>query len=126
MKLITELLTVLAPALKSRSRAEQLLNDYWADKMALVWTSSQVHRAANEVKTVLAEAQARQLLNELHQAYDPQYGLDWETLSEHLQHSGLGRDLTKRKLHQFIHDDVLAIDPALNPRNPDATAPPQG
>lgn len=126
MKLITELLTVLAPALKSRAKAEQLLTEYWADKIALVWTTQQVHRAANEVKTVLTEAQARQLLHELHQAYDPQYGLDWETLVGHLQHSGLGRDITKRELHRFINDDVLAIDPALNPRNPDATAPPQG
>lgn len=113
MNLILEQLTVLQPVLKSRSKAEQLLADYWADKIALVWTTKQVHRAANEAKTVLTEAQARQLLHELHQAYDPQYGLDWETLSEHLQRSGQGRDITRRELHRFIHDDVLVIDPPL-------------
>ena len=126
MNLILEQLTVLQPALNSRSKAEQLLTDYWADKIALVWTSSQVHRAANEVKTVLTEAQARQLLNELHQAYAPQFGLDWETLSEHLQRSGLGRDITARELHRFIHTDVLMIDPAPNSKNQHATTPPQG
>ena len=111
MNLILEQLTVLQPALKSRRQAEQLLAEYWADKIALVWTTQQVHRAANEAKTVLTEQQARQLLNELHRDYDPQYGLDWETLSDRIQHSGLGRDITRRELHRFIHRDVLAIDP---------------
>ena len=116
MNLILEQLTVLQPVLKSRSKAEQLLADYWADKIALVWTTKQVHRAANEAKTVRTEALARQLLHELRQAYDPQYGLDWETLSDRIQHSGLGRDITKRELHRFIHHDVLAITPV--PHNP--------
>jgi hypothetical protein len=32
-------------------------------------------------------------------------------VSEAVEQSGLGRDITKRELHRFIHRDVLTIDP---------------
>ena len=122
-QLITELLEQLRPALRSAAKAEQLLTDYWADRIALVWTTKDVHRAANEAKTVFTEAQARQILAGLHHNYSAQYGLKWETLTDHIQHSGLGRDISKRELHRFIHRDVLAIDPPQ--KNQDGPKPPR-
>ena len=110
-QLIAALLQQLRPALKSVGKAEQLLNDYWADRIALLWTTKDVHRAANESKTVLTEPQARTLLRNLHDNYHAQYGLEWRDVSEAVEQSGLGRDITKRELHRFIHRDVLTIDP---------------
>ena len=110
-QLITELLAQLRPALKSSAKAEQLLTEYWADKIALLWTTKEVHRAANEAKTVLTEQQARTILRNLLAIYHPQYGIEWRDVSEAVEQSGLGRDITKRELHRFIHRDVLAIDP---------------
>lgn len=110
-QLITELLEALRPALRSVAKANQLLTDYWADKIALLWTTKDVHRAANETKTVLTEEQARTILTNLHDNYHAQYGLDWHDVSEAVQQSGLGRDIRKRELHRFIHRDVLAVDP---------------
>ena len=112
-QLITELLAQLRPALNSVSRAEQLLTEYWADKIALLWSTKDVHRAANEAKTVLTEQQARTVLRNLHDNYHAQYGLEWRDVSEAVQESGLGRDINKRELHRFIHRDVLVIDPPL-------------
>ena len=112
-QLITELLAQLRPALKSVARAEQLLNEYWADKIALLWNTKDVHRVANEAKTVLTEEQARTILRSLHDNYHAQYGLEWRDVSEAIQQSGLGRDISKRELHRFIHRDVLVIDPPL-------------
>ena len=109
-QLITALLQQLRPALRNVAKAEHLLNEYWADKIALVWTSKEVHRAANEVRTVLTEAEAREILGDLHHNYDAQYGLKWETVGEHIKLSGLGRDIKKRELHRFIHREVLVID----------------
>jgi hypothetical protein len=109
-QLITELLKQLRPALKSVSRAEQLLTDYWADRIALLWTTKDVHRAANEAKTVLTEQLAREILHSLLASYQPQYGLEWRDVIEAVEQSGLGRDISKRELHRFIHRDVLAID----------------
>lgn len=111
-QLITELLIILRPALKSVAKAEALLTNYWADKIALLWTTQEVHRAANETKTVLTEAQAREILTDLHDNYHAQYGLDWHDVAEAVQQSGLGRDIRQRELHRFIHRDVLAIDPS--------------
>ena len=109
-QLITELLEKLRPALKSVSKAEQLLTEYWADRIALLWTTKEVHRAANEVKTVLTEQQARIILRSLHDNYHAQYGLEWQDVSEAVKQSGLGRDIKKRELHRFIHRDVLVFD----------------
>ncbi len=109
-QLIAELLAQLRPALKSTAKAEHLLTDYWADKIALLWTTKDVHRAANEAKTVLTEQQARTILRSLHDNYRAQYGLEWQDVSEAIQESGLGRDITKRELHRLIHRDLLTID----------------
>ena len=112
-QLIAALLQQLRPALKSTAKAEQLLNEYWADKIALLWTTKDVHRAANEAKTVLTEEQARTILRSLHDNYHAQYGLEWRDVSEAVEQSGLGRDITKQELHRFIPRDVLVIDPPL-------------
>lgn len=111
--LIAELLHQLRPALKSVAKAEQLLTEYWADKIALLWNTKDVHRAANEARTVLTEQQARTILRSLHDNYRAQYGLEWQDVSEAIRESGLGRDINKRELHRFIHRDVLVIDPPL-------------
>jgi replication initiation and membrane attachment protein DnaB len=110
-QLIAALLQQLRPALRSVAKAEHLLNDYWADKIALLWTTKEVHRAANESKTVLTEQQARTILRDLLASYHQQYGLEWQDVIEAVKQSGLGRDIKERELHRFIHHDVLAVDP---------------
>ena len=110
-QLIAELLQHLRPSLRSVSKARQLLTDYWADKIALVWTTKDVHRAANEAKTVLTEQQARTILLTLHANYRPQYGVDWADVTNAIEASGLGRDITARELHRHIHLDELTVDP---------------
>ena len=109
--LLTELLELLRPALKSCRRARLLLDDYWADRIALTWTTQQVHRAANEKRLVLTEAEARDLLRELHLHHNPQYGLRWSDVAEHIHQSAQGRDIRQRELPRFLHHDVLTIAP---------------
>ena len=109
--LITELLEILGPLLKSRRKAKILLDDYWADRIALIWTTQDVHRAANKNRLVLTEAEAREMLRELHLHHNPQYGLRWSDVAEHIQQSGNSRDIRKRELHRFVHHDVLTIAP---------------
>ena len=87
LNLIEELLLQLKPAIKSQRQVRPLLEQFWSDKIALLWTSEHVHRAANEQKTVLTEAQARKILHDLHAHYDRQYGLAWENLAEKIQDS---------------------------------------
>jgi len=110
-QLITELLEKLRPALKSTAKAEQLLAEYWADKIALLWTTKEVHRAANEAKTVLTEEQARTILRTLFNDYRPQYGIEWVDVTKAIEESGLGRDITARELHRLIQRDLLTVDP---------------
>ena len=114
-QLIAELLQHLRPSLRSVSKARQLLTGYWADRIALVWTTNDVHRAANEARTVLTEQQARTLLRTLHNNHHPQHGLQWRDVSNAIADSGLGRDITVRELHRLIHRDQLTIDPPSHP-----------
>ena len=110
-QLVNELLAQLRPALRSVSKARQLLTGYWTDRIALLWTTDDVHRAANETKTVLTEPQARTILLALHDNYRPQYGLEWADVTKAIEASGLGRDIHKRELHRLIQRDRLTIDP---------------
>jgi hypothetical protein len=107
--IIEEMLEALMPALKSKRKAEALLRSYWYDKMAIIWSTQDVHRAANERETVLTEAEAKALLNELHQHHHAQYGLQWKDLYAAIENSGNGRNITKQELNRFVHQDIITI-----------------
>ena len=106
---IVEMLEKLTPALKSRRKAEEILRNYWSDKMAIIWSTEDVHRAANERETVLTKEEARAILTDLHQHHNAQYGLQWKDVYEAIENSGFGREITKRELGRFVHKDIIAI-----------------
>jgi hypothetical protein len=99
----------LRPVLKDKLRAKAILERYWKTRMALVWEVEDVHRAANERGLAITNAEAIQVLQTLHNQYNAQYGLKWEDLTAHITENVLGRKLTKRELHQFVHHDKLTI-----------------
>ena len=110
VNLVEELLKQLKPAIKSQRQVRPLLEQFWSDKIALLWTTEHIHRAANEQKTVLTEADARKILHDLQAHYDRQYGLKWEDVAEQIKDSGLGRDITRQELTRFINQDVVVVD----------------
>jgi hypothetical protein len=77
--------------------------------MAIVWTVEHVHRAANECEVAVTKAQATQILHNLYQQHNRQYGLRWSDLTQIIQDNVVGRELTKRELNQFIEKDILTI-----------------
>src|ERR1035438_1049236 len=95
------------PALKKRQRAGQILDQYWRNKIAIVWETTDVHRAANELKVALTEKEAITVLETLHRQHNPQLGLRWEDLTGHIEAQLLGRKLTRRELSQFVQHDRL-------------------
>ena len=107
--IIDEMLDALSPSLKSRKKAEVLLQQYWSDKIALIWTTQDVHRSANERKTVLTEEEARTALTDLHRHHDKQLGLRWKDITDWIEESGLGRNMTKSELSRFIHHDIFTV-----------------
>ena len=107
---LEELLRALKPALSSQSKARKILEKYWADKIAIVWTIRQVHRAANERERVLTDAEARQFLAELLAHHNPQYGIKREDLTSLIDQSILGRRIAPKELKLFVSKDVVAIE----------------
>jgi hypothetical protein len=105
----SELLDAFRPALKSYRRAEKVLDKYWRDRQAIIWTIEQVHRAANERERVLTNAEARELLREFIRHHNPQYGIKWQDLLEIIEQSVLGRKMTKRELTEFVEEDRICI-----------------
>ena len=77
--------------------------------MALVWDTNDVHRAANEQEVALTNQEAIQILQELHQHHNPQYGIRWEDLTGYIQEKALGRKLTRSELKRFVEKDIVTI-----------------
>jgi hypothetical protein len=101
----------LKPALTSQKRARELLDRFWRDKAAIVWTTVQVHRAANEHRTVLTEKDAQLILQTFIRLHNHQHGLRWSDLMECIQASGRGRDIRPAELRNLVKHDQLTIDP---------------
>jgi hypothetical protein len=107
--IIEDMVRKLGPVLKDKARAHTILTRYWRNKMALVWDTEDVHRAANELELALAEKEAVQVLETLHSQHNAQYGIRWEDFTTHIQDNGLGRKMTKREVERFVKKDILTI-----------------
>ena len=107
--LTEELMQKLKSALKNNPRALNILKRYWQDKIAIVWRTTDVHRAANELRLALTEEEARTVLETLHRQHNPQLGLRWEDITGHIEAHVLGRKLTQREVSRFVKDDKLTI-----------------
>ncbi|WCJ60704.1 hypothetical protein NXS98_06140 [Fontisphaera persica] len=107
--IIQSMLQSLKPVLKDKARAERLLECFWQDKIALVWDTEDVHRAANEIEVALTETEARELLHDLHEHHNPQYGLQWKDVTEQIRDDVLGRAMTKQEVNRFVKKDILTI-----------------
>jgi hypothetical protein len=104
-----ELMRKLKSALKNNPGAVNILKRYWQDKIAIIWKTEDVHRAANECEVALTEREAMTVLETLHLQHNPQLGLRWEDLTAHIKENVLGRKLNKREVHKFVHRDKLTI-----------------
>ena len=106
---IDEMVRKLGPVLKDKAKAKTILTRYWQNKMALVWDTEDVHRAANEWDLALTEKEANQILQTLHSQHNAQYGIKWEDITTHIQDNGLGRKMTKQEVERFVKKDILTI-----------------
>ena len=106
---IEDMVQRLTPVLKDKAKAEQILERYWSDKMAIVWEARDIHRAANELELALTNKEAITILKNLHDQHNAQLGLKWEDLATTIEAYVLGRKLTKREVKQFVQHDRLTI-----------------
>ena len=107
---IEQMLDALRPVLRSRPKAKTRLQQYWSDMVALIWTTNHVHTAANEKELAMTEDEAKQVLKHLLDAYDSQEGVKWQDLTFCIQDCALGRKLTSRELHRFVHQHLITIE----------------
>ena len=73
--IIEAMVRKLKPVLNNPVKAKQLLDQFWSDKMALVWEVRDVHTAANEREVALTNKEAIKVLQELHHYHNNQYGI---------------------------------------------------
>jgi hypothetical protein len=106
---IEDMVQRLTPVLKDKAKAEQILERYWSDKMAIVWEARDIHRAANELELALTNKEAITILKNLHDQHNAQLGLKWKDITTHIEAYVLGRKLTKREVKQFVQHDRLTI-----------------
>jgi hypothetical protein len=106
---IIQMVRKLAPVLKDPPKAKKILDHFWETRMALVWTIEQVHRAANERERVLTNPEASKVLQTLHQEHNPQTGLKWVDLWDHLDLYRPGRKMTRAELNRFVAKDIITV-----------------
>jgi hypothetical protein len=109
-QLSEELFTVLRPGLKKKARAKKILERYWRNKIAIVWESEQVHRAANERGLALTDLEAGEVLKHLLDNHNPQSGVKWQDIYDLIEQKCLGRKLKKSELTHFINQDVVTVN----------------
>ena len=108
---ITEaMVKALKPVLKNPAKAQQILERFWTDKIALVWDVQDVHTAANEREVALTNQEAIEVLQELHHYHNKQTGLQWKDVTCYIEEYALGRKLTRAELKRFVEKDILTID----------------
>jgi hypothetical protein len=107
--IIEAMVKALKPTLKSPTRAKQILERFWGDKMALVWDVQDVHTAANEREVALTNREAIKVLQELHHYHNKQCGIKWEDVTCYIEESALGRKLTRPELKRFVEKNLLTI-----------------
>ena len=107
--ILQSMIRALKPVLKDEARAARILERFWQDKMALVWDTEDIHRAANEIEIALTEKEARTLLHDLHEHHNQQFGLQWKDVTERIRGDVLGRKLTRREVNRFVKKDILTI-----------------
>jgi hypothetical protein len=106
---IEGMVKALKPVLKNKSNGKSILERYWRDQMAIVWTIKDVHTAANEREMALTNREAREILQELLTHHNKQYGIRWEDLIALIDQSVAGRKLTRAALKRFINQNILTI-----------------
>ena len=106
---INDMVRGLKPVLKDLVKAKVILKRYWYTRMALVWEVEDVHRAANEREVALTNLEAIDVLQTLLDQHNAQYGLRWSDITTHITENVLGRKLTKREIHKFVHQNKLTI-----------------
>ena len=107
--IIEQMVRRLSPVLKDKAKAEVILKRFWHTRMALVWMVEDVHRAANEREVALTHNEAIEVLQTLLDQHNAQYGLRWADITTHIEDRVLGRKLTKREVHRFVHQNKLTI-----------------
>jgi hypothetical protein len=108
--IIKAMVQALKPALKGHKRAEQILERFWRDQIAIIWTTRDIHTAANEREVALTNKEAIKVLQEVHHYHNKQYGLKWEDITVYIEEYVLGRKLTKAELKRFVSKNILTIN----------------
>ena len=106
---IKGMLRALRSVPKDRTAAKERLERYWSDKIAIVWTVEDVHRAANEREIALTAEEANQVLRHVFDHHDAQCGIKWEDLTNRIEDCVLGRKMSKREVDRFVHHDIITI-----------------
>lgn len=108
------MLQALQPVLKNRKKARHILEDYWQNNIAVIWSAFDVLRAANQCELVLTVEEARTVLKELHEANDPNSGITWEIVRNTIKERGVGRKLTEEERQRFTERNIVTVQKSAN------------
>ena len=88
---IREMIKVLGPVIspKKREEAIKILESYWSDKIAAVWTVGDIISRAEDLGYSLAPNKAVDILDDAFQNHDADIGLCWAVFDDDIRDRGV-------------------------------------
>lgn len=69
---------------ENSKKAIEKLKEYWKDKIALVWSTEYVINRAKEIGVTISEDDAKNVLQQVLDNHDRNYGVTWEILDNYI------------------------------------------
>lgn len=69
---------------KELDKIKKVLEKYWSDKIAVVWTVKDIQMFAKDIGKKVSKRRACEILYIIHQKHDANRGISWETIEEYL------------------------------------------
>jgi hypothetical protein len=71
------------------------------------FTTHDIAAQANQIGRALSESESDQILKQLRDDFDGNYGINWEIISAEIRDSKLGRPLTEEEKEQVDENDMF-------------------
>ena len=68
--------------LNAKEIIQKALEQYWSDKVAIIWSIDDVFSKADEMEIKLTDEEAEDILNELLDDHDCSRGITWDNIEE--------------------------------------------
>ena len=73
-----------AGLISNEDKATQIMREYWTDRIAVSWTTSDVLDRAEQKGITLSEDKAKEILQTILRRHDAEIGINWDVIDANI------------------------------------------